>query len=143
MSLTPLTGNETFHVVGQYNGRTPSGRSLLTTTGAVAALAGGAGSGKVTTIASGLSYTSSGADNFISWNSVTPGAKNTYIDTSSMIDGQVIVVQDYGAGNYSQTVQALQGDVTINNEASYTFTMANGVSINLKFDAETANLIVW
>lgn len=140
---TALTGKETLHVTGQYNGKTPSGRNFQTTTGDIAALGGGGGSGIVTTVESGTSYTTALTDTFVCWASEDTGAKNTYVRTNGMRDGQCVVIKDYFAFNYSQTIQALEVGVTIENQSSYTLTMANGVSVNLKFDEETQNLLVF
>ena len=141
--MSGLTGNEFFLVVGRDGRGRPSGEAFQTTTANVAALAGGAGSGPVTTIASGVSYVTSIADTFVSWNTVTTGNKITHVTTLGMNDGQVLVVKDYTAGNYSQTIQAVEPGVTIEYASSYVFDPANGASVNLKWDAENNNLIVW
>jgi hypothetical protein len=141
--MSGLTGNELVRMFGPDGRRQGSGEDFYASTEAIAALAGGAAGGTVTTISTGTSYTSQEGDTFLCWATNTNGAKNTYIDTSIMADGQVMIVKDYFGGNYSQTIQALQDDVTIENEASYTMTPSNGVSVNLKFDAETSNLLVW
>ena len=63
--------------------------------------------------------------------------------TTGMTDGQVLVIKDYTSFSYPMTIQALEGGVTIENVASITLTQSNGVSVNLKWDAETQNLMVY
>lgn len=141
--MSGLTGNELVRMFGPDNRRQGSGEDFYASTSAIAALGGGGagGGGVATPVTTGTSYTTDAGDSFVFWKTATNGAKNTYIDTSVMSDGQIIVVKDYYGGNYSQTIQALQGDVTIEYEDSYTLTMSNGVSVNIKFDAETLNLM--
>lgn len=137
-----LNGTETLYVIGKQNGGFAA-ETESTTTGAIASLGGGTAAGPVTPVNTGTTYTSLSTDTFITWDTVTSGAKITFIDTNSMNDGQVLVVKDYGAGDYSQTIRSLNGIATIEKAASYVFDPANGASVNLKWDFDTQNLLVW
>lgn len=138
-----LNGSEYLYVVGRDNLGRSSGESLQTTTAAIAALGGGAGSGAVTPINTGTIYTTALSDTFVRWKTATTGAKTTTVRTFGMVDGQVTIIKDYGAGDYPQTVQPLEGGVTIEYASSYTFAPANGASVNLKWDATALNLVIW
>lgn len=138
-----LNGNEYLFVVGRDNLGRSSGESFQTSTAAIAALGGGVGSGAVTPINTGTTYTTALSDTFVRWNTATTGAKTTNVKTFGMVDGQVLIIKDYGAGNYPQTVQPLEGGSTIEGASSYTFAPANGASVNLKWEAATLNLVIW
>lgn len=140
--MSGLNGNEVLYVIGKQNGGYAA-ETEQTTTGAIAALGGGTAAGPVTPVDTGTTYTSLATDSFIVWDTSTPGTKITYINTNVMNDGQVLIVKDYGAGAYSQTIQSLNGIATVEKAASYVFDPANGASVNLKWDFDENNLIIW
>lgn len=137
-----LNGTETLYVIGKQNGGFAA-ETESTTTAAIAALGGGTAAGPVTPIDTGTVYTSIVTDTFLVWDTVTTGTKTTFVDTSLMNDGQVLIVKDYGAGDYTQTIKPLSGLATIEKATSYLMDPANGASVNLKFDFDTNNLIIW
>lgn len=144
MSETALTGKERVTVQGQYNGKTPSGITFETTTQAIANLAGGLGGGKPTHVDDGVLYiTDPSTDTFVVWNTVDSGSKITKVTTAGLVDGQTLVIKDYGARTFANTIEALEGGVTIELEASFRMNSFNGQSVNLKWDATNSNLMVF